>query len=56
VLAHATSEAESEAAHRASGWYAARLLERYDRAQVLKWLRSGVPDRIVSVLGKRQAN
>jgi len=56
VLAHATSEAESAAAHRASGWYAARLLERYDRAQVLKWLRSGVPDRIVSVLGKRQAN
>lgn len=42
-LAHAASEADSEAAHRAAGWYAQRLLDRYGRAQVLEWLRSGVP-------------
>ena len=32
ALAHAATEAESEAAHRAAGWYAARLLDRYGRA------------------------
>ena len=42
-LAHATNEAESEAAHRAAGWYAQQLLDRFGRAQVLDWLRSGVP-------------
>ena len=42
-LAHAGSEAESEMAHAAAGWYAAQLLERFGRAKVLEWLRSGVP-------------
>jgi hypothetical protein len=42
-LAHATSETESEAAHRAAGWYAQQLLDRYGRAQVLEWLRAGPP-------------
>jgi stage II sporulation protein D len=43
ALAHAADEAKSQAAHRAAGWYAARLLERFGRAQVVDWLRSGVP-------------
>jgi stage II sporulation protein D len=42
-LAHATSEAESEAAHRAAGWYAQQLLDHFGRDQVVGWLRSGVP-------------
>jgi stage II sporulation protein D len=42
-LAHAASEAESEAAHRAAGWYAQQLLDRFGRAQVLDWLRAGPP-------------
>ena len=47
-LAHAGSEAESEMAHAAAGWYAEQLLERFGRAKVLEWLRSGVP---VAALG-----
>jgi stage II sporulation protein D len=42
-LAHAASEAKSEAAHRAAGWYARQLLDRFGRAQLLEWLRTGVP-------------
>jgi stage II sporulation protein D len=42
-LAHSTSEAESEEAHRAAGWYARQLLDRFGREQVVGWLRSGVP-------------
>jgi stage II sporulation protein D len=53
ALAHAGTEAESEAAHRAAGWYAARLLARYGRGQVLSWLRSGVPGGVVAGLGQR---
>ena len=53
ALAHASSEAESEAAHRAAAWYAAQLLARYGRAQVLEWLRSGVPAGVVAALGQR---
>ena len=53
ALAHATSAAESQAAHRAAEWYAARLLARYGRGQVLGWLRSGVPAGIVAGLGQR---
>lgn len=56
ALSHAASEAESEAAHRAAGWYAARLLDRNGRTQVLDWLRSGVPDWVVATLGQRQAH
>ena len=47
------SEAESEAAHRAAAWYAAQLLTRYGRAQVLDWLRSDVPAGVVATLGQR---
>lgn len=43
ALAHGASEAQSAAAHRAAGWYAARLLDRFGRMQVLGWLRAGVP-------------
>ena len=43
ALAHSSTEAESEAAHRAAGYYAARLLNRYGRATMLEWLRSGIP-------------
>jgi len=42
-LAHASSEADSESAHQAAGWYAQQLLDRYGRAQVLDWLRAGLP-------------
>jgi stage II sporulation protein D len=49
-LTHAVSEAESEAAHRAAGWYAGQLLERFGRAQVMEWLRSGVPASALTVL------
>ncbi len=53
TLAHAASEAESAAAHRAAEWYAAKLLTRYGRAQVVGWLKSGVPAGIVATLGQR---
>jgi stage II sporulation protein D len=53
ALAHAASEEESEAAHRAAAWYAAQLLANYGRAQVLEWLRSDVPVSIVTALGQR---
>jgi stage II sporulation protein D len=49
-LAHATSEAESEAAHHAAGWYAQRLLDRYGRAQVVDWLRMGLPQSALLTL------
>ena len=50
ALAHATTEAESTAAHRAAAWYAAQLLARYGRAQVLEWLGSGVPAGVAASL------
>jgi stage II sporulation protein D len=50
ALAHAGTEAKSESAHRAAAWHAQRLLDRYGRAQVLTWLRSGVPPGAVSNL------
>jgi len=53
ALAHGTSEPESAAAHRAAEWYAARLLARYGRAQVLEWLKSDVPAGVVAALGQR---
>jgi stage II sporulation protein D len=49
-LAHAANEAESEAAHRTAGGFAQRLLDRYGRAQVLEWLRSGVPQSALAAL------
>jgi len=51
ALAHASGEAQSEAAHRDAAIYAARLLVRYGRDQVLAWLRSGVPAGVVGALG-----
>lgn len=53
TLAHAASEAESTAAHRAAEWYAAQLFARYGRAQVLEWLKSGVPTGVVATFGQR---
>jgi stage II sporulation protein D len=53
ALAHASTEAESATAHRAAEWYAAQLLARYGRAQVLEWLKSGVPAGVVAILGQR---
>jgi stage II sporulation protein D len=53
ALAHASSETESAAAHRVAAWYAAQLLTRYGRAQVLAWLRSGLPAAVASTLGWR---
>jgi hypothetical protein len=47
ALAHAASQAQSESAHRAAGWYARRLLDRYGRAQVIDWLRSGLPIPVI---------
>ncbi len=52
-LAHAASEAASAAAHRAAEWYAAQLLARYGRTQVLDWLTSGVPTGVVATLRQR---
>jgi hypothetical protein len=52
-LAHASTENESEAAHRAAGAYAQQLLDRYGRATVLDWLRSGIPAGIVATLRQR---
>jgi stage II sporulation protein D len=42
-LSHAATESQSQAAHRAAAWYAARLLTRFGREQVIGWLRSGLP-------------
>ncbi len=53
ALTHASTEAESEAAHRAAASYAAQLLAKYGRAQVLEWLRSGVPASAVAPLRQR---
>lgn len=53
ALAHAKTEAAAEAAHRAAGFYAAQLLKRYGRAQVLAWLHAGLPSGVVAVLGQR---
>ena len=53
ALAHSTNEAQSETAHRAAEWYAAQLLAHYGRAQVLEWLKSGVPAGVVATIGQR---
>ena len=54
VLARSATEAESAAAHRAAEWYASQLLARYGRAQVLEWLKSGVPAGVIAALGQRK--
>jgi stage II sporulation protein D len=43
ALRDATTEAQSQAAHRAAGWYAARLVAHAGREQVIAWLRAGLP-------------
>jgi stage II sporulation protein D len=43
LLAHPTSESQSAAAHRAAAVYAARLVARYGRTQVLTWLATSLP-------------
>lgn len=53
ALAHASTETESEQAHRAAAWYAARLLIRFGRGQAIEWLRSGVPASVVTGLRQR---
>ncbi len=53
ALAHAATERESESAHRAAEWYAAQLLARYGRPQVIEWLHSSVPTGVAATLGRR---
>jgi stage II sporulation protein D len=53
ALAHPATEARSGAAHRDAAIYTARLLDAYGRAQVLEWLRSGVPTDAVVRIGQR---
>ncbi len=53
AFAHSATEGDSAAAHRAAGFYAARLLDHYGRTQVLAWLRAGVPGEVVAALGQR---
>jgi stage II sporulation protein D len=53
ALAHASTEAESDRAHRTAAWYAAQLLNNDGRAQVVQWLRSGLPANVVATLGQR---
>lgn len=52
ILAHAATEAQSESAHRAAGWYATQLLARYGRTQVLAWLRTGVSAEALADLSR----
>jgi len=53
ALTHATTEHDSAAAHRAAQIYTAQVLAHYGRAQVLAWLRSGVPSEVLAELRKR---
>jgi stage II sporulation protein D len=50
VLAHAGTEVQSHDAHWAAGWYARRLFDRYGRAEVLGWLRTGVSANVLAGL------
>jgi len=50
ALAHAATENESATAHRAAGWYARQLIDRYGSAQTLNWLRNGLPASVVAGL------
>ncbi len=42
-LAHAATESQSQAAHRAAARYAERILIRFGRDQVMDWLRNSLP-------------
>jgi stage II sporulation protein D len=50
ALAHAASEGQSAEAHQAAGGYAARLLSRFGREQVMGWLRTRVPQSALAAL------
>lgn len=50
ALADATTAAVSASAHRSAEYYAEELLHRYGRAQVVEWLRSGLPAGIATNL------
>lgn len=52
-LAHAGSEADAAAAHRAAAFYASRIIARFGRERALDWLRSGVPASTIATLGQR---
>ena len=43
ALSGAATESQAAAGHRAAAWYAARLLARFGRDQVMSWLQSGLP-------------
>lgn len=53
ALAHSNTERDSAAAHRAAAAYATKLLARYGRAEVLAWLRTGIPATVIAELRKR---
>ena len=53
ALAHPATEERSGVAHRDAAIYTARLLDDYGRAQVLEWLRSGVPADALVRIGQR---
>jgi stage II sporulation protein D len=55
ALSHAKTEAESTAAHRSAGWYTARLVSRYGKAQVMTWLQSGLPASAVTALAQESS-
>jgi len=50
ALVHSATESESLAAHRAAALYAARLLKRHGRSQVLSWLGTALPANAIAEL------
>ena len=52
ALEHPASETASEAAHMAARQYAEKLLTNYGRAQLLAWLRNGVPAQALASLDR----
>jgi stage II sporulation protein D len=53
ALTGAESEAQSTSAHRHAAAYAARLIARHGQAQVLEWLRSGIPAGALAAITQR---
>jgi stage II sporulation protein D len=52
-LRHSDTEAQSETAHREAAIYAAQVLDRHGRDEVMRWLRSGVPAQVVARIVQR---
>jgi stage II sporulation protein D len=50
ALRDAKTEAQSQAAHRAAGWYVGKLVARSGREQVLQWLQHGIPENALAGL------